>query len=391
MTGLKAKKITEESVSPTGIYIHIPFCRAKCHYCAFVSRVCGERTQQEYVAALCREIAAAGGDFAVNRVDTVFFGGGTPTCLPVNNLAEILRQIGESFRITEDAEISIEANPGTVNLQSLLLLRQAGFNRLSLGVQSFDDRVLSEIGRIHTAAEAGFSFTYARQAGFDNISLDLMYGLPSQDLISLQYSLQKAVALKPEHLSIYGLKLEEGTPLAKRVDAGAVLLPQEIEEEAMYDALNEYVAINGYSRYEISNYSLPGYECRHNIKYWTFKPYIGFGVAAHSFNRSERYANTESIVEYIAVNNTGKSAERIRERADLSTAMGEYVFTGLRMTQGVCLIDFRNHFAQDFLQIYAEPLLRLKKLELLNQTEQKVFLTPLGMKLANRVFVEFLP
>jgi oxygen-independent coproporphyrinogen-3 oxidase len=356
-----------------------------------VSQVGEKKTQQEYVAALCGEIAATSGDFPVSKVDTIFFGGGTPTSLPVEELTRILRQVCESFSLDDDAEISVEANPGTVDMHSLRFLRQAGFTRLSLGVQSFDDKVLAKIGRIHTAAEACSSFVQARRAGFENISLDLMYGLPLQNLPSWQNSLEMAVALKPEHLSTYGLKLEEGTPLSAGVAAGSAVLPEESEEEAMYDTLNHFIVSQGYLRYEISNYSLIGFECRHNKKYWTYLPYRGFGVAAHSFDGHERYANTDSVSGYIERAKTGISPETFRERVDCRTAMGEYAFTALRTVSGLVLVDFRNQFNQDFQQIFAEPMLRLKKLDLLKQTEQAVFLTPRGMKLANQVFAEFLP
>ena len=247
-----------------GIYVHIPFCRAKCSYCAFVSQVCDRSVQQSYVAALCREIAAAGGDFSV-PADTVFFGGGTPTLLPTSDLAQILQALRAKFSLAENAEISLEANPGTVDFDSLKGLRQAGFNRLSLGVQSFDDQVLRGIGRIHRAEEAAQAVGMARSAGFENISMDLMFGLPRQSMDSWRDTLARAVSLEPDHISAYGLKLEEETPLAALVAAGQVTLPAEREEEAMYDWLNEFLPQQGFSRYEISNYARPGRECRHNL------------------------------------------------------------------------------------------------------------------------------
>ena len=228
--------------SPTlGIYVHIPFCRAKCSYCAFVSQVGNEKLHQAYVAALCREITAAGGDFSAFVVDSLFLGGGTPTVLPEDQLALTLQTVRDNFSLSADAEISIEANPGTVSYESLQFLRQQGFNRLSLGVQSFDDAVLAAVGRVHRADQAKTAFQQARQAGFDNIGLDLIYGLPQQTEVNWQATLEQAVALVPDHLSAYGLKLEEGTPLAAAVDVGETTLPPEEDEEVMYDLLNEYL------------------------------------------------------------------------------------------------------------------------------------------------------
>jgi oxygen-independent coproporphyrinogen-3 oxidase len=380
------------NLSPTlGIYVHIPFCRAKCSYCAFVSQIGNENLQQAYVAALCREITAAGGDFSAFAVDSLFFGGGTPTVLPVDQLALILQTVRDNFSLACDAEISIEANPGTVSAESLQLLRQQGFNRLSLGVQSFDDAVLAAVGRLHRADEAKTAFHQARQAGFDNIGLDLIYGLPEQTSANWQTTLEQAVALAPEHLSAYGLKLEEGIPLAVAVAVGEMALPPEETEETMYDLLNEYLPRHGYQRYEIANYAKSDRQCRHNTKYWRSLPFRGFGLAAHSFDGRQRFANTADLGEYIERSQAGLSVEVVRESLDEAGVIGEYVFTALRMTQGMRFDEFQQRFGQDFRQLFAEPLGRLSKMKLIEQTEQVVFLTPRGMKFGNQVFAEFLP
>ncbi len=380
------------NLSPTlGIYVHIPFCRAKCSYCAFVSQPGNEELQQAYVAALCREITAAGGDFSAFVVDSLFFGGGTPTVLPVDQLALFLQTIQGNFALSSDAEISIEANPGTVSAEALTFLRQQGFNRLSLGVQSFDDAVLAAVGRLHRAGEAERAFYQARQAGFDNIGIDLIYGLPQQTEVNWQATLEQAVALAPDHLSAYGLKLEEGTPLAAAVAAGETELPSEEAEEEMYDLLNEFLPLHGYQRYEIANYAKSGRQCRHNIKYWRSLPFRGFGLAAHSFDGRQRFANTADLVEYIGRSHAGLSVESMRESLGEASVIGEYVFTALRMTQGMRFDEFQERFGQDFRQLFAKPLGRLGKMELIDQTEQAVFLTPRGMKFGNQVFAEFLP
>ena len=376
--------------NPLGIYVHIPFCRAKCSYCAFVSQVCDLSVQHSYVAALCREIAAAGGDFSV-PADTVFLGGGTPTLLPATDLTQILQAIRETFALTEDAEISLEANPGTVDVASLKLLRQAGFNRLSLGVQSFDDQVLRGIGRIHRAAEAAQAVGMSRSAGFENISMDLMFGLPLQSLNSWRETLARAVSLEPDHISAYGLKLEEQTPLALLVASGQAALPAEREEEAMYDWLNEFLPQQGFSRYEISNYARPGRECRHNLKYWRYQPYRGFGVAAHSFNGIARFANTEELSRYIARIEAGESAEEFRETLDEPDRMAEYVFLALRTTAGLSAMDFEVQFRRSFTDYFAVAIAELKKSGMLTNEKEQWRLTEKGLKLSNQAFVKFLP
>ena len=377
-------------MSTLGIYVHIPFCLAKCSYCAFVSKVCDAAVQHYYVAALCGEITAAGGDFSV-PVDTVFFGGGTPTVLGASKLATILQTLRGSFRLTDDTEISIEANPGTVDSASLEQLRQAGFNRLSLGVQSFDDTVLTVIGRIHRAEAAGAAVKQARAAGFDNISLDLMYGLPLQTVAGWGETLEQAVALAPDHISAYGLKLEEGTPLAEAVAAGRIPLPPEEDEETMYDWLNTYLPSQGFVRYEISNYAAVGRECRHNLKYWRYRPYRGFGVAAHSFDGRDRYSNTEDVAEYLGRQAAGISPEIFRETPDGPTAMAEFVFLALRTTGGLSEMEFAKRFDKNFSEYYAAPIRRLTQMRLLTQKNHSWCLTELGMKLGNQAFAEFLP
>lgn len=377
-------------MSTLGVYVHIPFCRSKCNYCAFVSYADAGTLHHTYVAALCREITAVGGDFSV-PVDTVFFGGGTPTVLDATELATILQTLRDSFQLSADAEISFEANPGTIDFDSLKLLRQEGFNRLSFGVQSFDNEVLAAIGRIHRADEAETAITQARAAGFNNISLDLMYGLPSQKPSGWSETLKRAVELRPDHISAYGLKLEEDTPLESAVAAGRIALPSEEEEEAMYDFLNEFMPTQGFFRYEIANYATIGNECRHNLKYWHYEPYRGFGVAAHSFDGMNRFANTDDIIQYIECMTAGKQPENFRETPDVATAMAEYVFLSLRTTQGISGLDFTRQFGLDIINCYAEPITQLTEMGLLTQDKDSWHLTERGMKLGNQAFVKFLP
>ena len=378
------------STETLGVYIHIPFCRAKCGYCAFVSRPGSREEQQQYVAALCREISAAGGDFAV-PVDTVFFGGGTPTVLSVSELIAILDTLRSRFAVTATAEISLEANPGTVDERALARLRQAGFNRLSFGVQSFDDRVLRDIGRIHRADEARQVAEASRAAGFDNLSLDLMFGLPGQTIDSWRETLHRAVELGPDHISAYGLKLEEGTTLAAQVAAGQAILPDEAAEEAMYDYLNAYLPRQGFHRYEISNYARAGKECRNNLKYWRYRPYRGFGVAAHSFDGNARFANTEDVSSYCSRQLAGQSAETFRETLPRPDRLAEYVFLALRTTEGLLAGDFQERFGQNFDDIYAGPVAELIRDGLLIRERDGWRLTEKGFKLSNQAYVKFLP
>ena len=374
-----------------GIYLHIPFCRSKCSYCAFVSQVASSPVQQDYIAALCREISAASGDFSVASVDTVFFGGGTPSVLSSQDLAKILTLVQKNYPLQPDAEITLEANPGTLSPEKLTELRQIGFNRLSIGVQSFDDRVLRTIGRTHSAADATKMLEQARVAGFDNVSADLMYGLPGQSEESWQNSLEQMGRLRPDHVSVYGLKLEEGTELAKRVMAEEICLPSDEAEERMYERVNACLPLQGLMRYEISNFALPGRECRHNLKYWNYECYRGFGVAAHSFDGSVRTANVEHVAEYLRRLQAGESAQGFREELSADTGPVDYIITGLRKVSGIDARHFDATFGGDFRKRYARQISELERGGWLRQEGWRIFLTAKGMKFANQVLTEFLP
>lgn len=373
-----------------GIYVHIPFCRQKCLYCDFPSFSGQESLYEEYAAALDREITGRGGLFSAVPVDTVFFGGGTPTALPARQLAKLLQSLREYFAVTADAEISLEANPGTVDAAALHTLRQAGFNRISFGVQSFHDPLLKALGRLHDSAGGAAAVEAARRAGFDNVSVDLMYGLPGQTLAQLQESLRRAVALAVDHLSVYGLKVEDGTPFGDAWEAGALDLPLEETEEAMYDFVTRWLPEQGYGRYEISNYSLPGRYCRHNLRYWRYLPYLGLGSAAHSFIEGQRRANVTDVKEYIhRIQNSG-TAEDFVEEYQRSHALSEYVFLALRTCEGMALAEFSQCFAADFRQLYQPVIEQLQREGLISLTGEKLFLTERGMKYSNVVFRAFI-
>ena len=349
------------------------------------------REMEAYAAALRAEILrevpplrARWGDAA-----TVYIGGGTPTALPAQLLTGILQTLRDTAGIPQ--ECTVEANPGTVDADCLAQLRAAGANRLSLGVQSFDDRLLRAIGRIHTAEEARAAFRAARAAGFDNISLDLMYGLPTQTLDDLKESVAETLALAPEHISVYGLIVEEGTPFAAAEAARQLALPSEEVAEEMYDYLMEELPAHGYARYEISNFARAGYESRHNRGYWRNVPYLAVGAAAHGYIDGVRWGNEPDTERYIRAIQTGRSVrmpedtERTRENA-----MEEYAFLALRTREGIDTADFQRTFGTDIDAVYGTVIEKYITQGLLRRAEKHVALTDAGMKLGNEVFAAFL-
>ena len=377
-----------------GIYAHIPYCVKKCAYCDFISSAVGKDTRAEmedYAAALRAEILrevpplrARWGDAA-----TVYLGGGTPTALP----AALLTGILETLRTAAGTpvECTVEANPGTVDAAYLTQLRAAGANRLSLGVQSFDDRLLRVIGRIHTAAEAEQAFRAARAAGFENISLDLMYGLPTQTLDDLKKSVDEALALVPEHISVYGLTVEEGTPFAAAEAQGKLALPTEDAAEEMYDWLTAALPARGYVRYEISNFARQGCESRHNLGYWRNVPYLGVGAAAHGYVDGVRWGNEPDTEKYIRAIQTGRSVRTPEDTERTRTnAMEEYAFLALRTREGIDTADFSRAFGVDIDTVYGAVIEKYSAQGLLRRADGFVALTNEGMKVGNEVFAAFL-
>ncbi len=377
-----------------GIYAHIPYCVKKCAYCDFVSAAVGKsaaREMEAYAAALRAEILrevpplrARWGDAA-----TVYIGGGTPTAVPAELLTEVLHILIEAAGTP--MECTVEANPGTVDAHSLEQLRAAGANRLSLGVQSFDDRLLRIIGRIHTAQEAEQAFRAARAAGFANISLDLMYGLPTQTLDDLKTSVGAALALAPEHISVYGLTVEEGTPFAAAEAQGRLMLPSEETAEEMYDWLTAELPARGYARYEISNFARQGFESRHNLGYWRNIPYLGIGAAAHGYIDGVRWGNEAATEKYIRAMRAGESA-RVPEDTGRTqeNAMEEYAFLALRTVRGIDTTDFQRTFGVGIDEVYGAVIEKYSAQGLLRRAEHHVALTDVGMKLGNEVFAAFL-
>lgn len=373
-----------------GVYVHIPFCRRKCFYCDFPSYAGEERWMSRYREALCREIAAQGCCcLQEGAVRTVYIGGGTPTALAADDLLAVVCAVRESFRLTGEEEFTVEANPGTVDAKLLERLREAGVNRLSFGVQSFSDALLSAIGRIHTAREAEDAVCMAQKAGF-RVSLDLMYGLPGQTLSDLKDSVARAAALGIGHISVYGLAVEDGTPFARMEEAGQLHLPTDDECGDMYDYITAELPRLGYRRYEISNYAKAGEESRHNLAYWQDVSYIGLGAAAHSYWHGQRTENEQDLCRYIACIEGGLSPAREEEPCSRESHIEEFAFLALRTAEGIDKHRFKEKFKTDIEEIYGEAIKRLKKAALVEETASAICLTKQGMKFGNRVFEEFL-
>lgn len=384
------------------LYIHIPFCIRKCAYCDFLSFAAPERAYREYVDKLIEEIHGQSGNFAGYCVTTVFVGGGTPSVLPAFLIEELFAVLYQCFDIAEDAEITLEANPGTLTMEKLEVYRQSGINRLSLGLQSADDQELRYLGRIHSYDDFLKSYQRARQAGFDNINVDLMSALPGQTVHSWKTTLRKVMMLRPEHISAYSLIIEEGTPFYGRYgqaipESGESALwslpnlPDEDTDREMYHLTREIMEAQGYGRYEISNYARPGYECRHNIGYWNGTEYLGLGLGASSYTFDFRYHNTADFKEYLSLDlyESGSAARDIKELS-LEERMEEFMFLGLRMMQGVSGSEFLERFGQNMWNVYSTVLPKLQEQGLIEVNAPWVRLTELGIDVSNAVLCEFL-
>jgi len=397
--------MSEGSVS---LYLHIPFCRSKCSYCDFNSYAGLESLIEPYVGALIAEMGLWQEPSQDMSVATVFFGGGTPSLLPLPEVGRIAAALRQRFRLAADAEVSCEANPGTVDRPYLQGLRSLGVNRLSLGVQSFHDDELATLGRIHTAAEAREAYHTARQAGFDNVNLDLIYGLPRQTMTAWQHTVSEAIALRPDHLSLYALSLEEGTPLADAVADGRLPPPDADLAADMYLWAEDALAAAGYQHYEISNWALPGRQCRHNLAYWLNEPYLGLGAGAHSSFGGFRFASVKEPHRYIplveeSAKGDGRLAEGLAsflaglshiasvEQMTAARTMAETVVLGLRLVDGLPLEEFRRRFGQELMVVYGPQVEELETLGLLERVDGCLRLTTRGRLLGNEAFLRFLP
>ena len=375
-----------------GIYIHIPFCKSKCLYCDFFSVADGKKFEKKYVEALRNEIIKR---ISVNKngyhVNTIYIGGGTPSYIDEKNIYEILETIKNCCEIDENVEITIEANPGTVSQEKMEAYKKMGINRLSIGLQERNDKLLKEIGRIHTNAEYLKTIEYANKAGLNNINTDIIIGLPNQTIYDVENTLNQLISLNLTHISIYSLIVEEGTKLEKLIDNGTLKLPDEEMERYMYWFAKRKLEENGYIHYEISNFSKIDYRSRHNVDCWNQKEYLGFGAGASSYNGIARYKNIEDLEKYIEnmeKDNFAKNIviEEIQNRED---KMKEYMLLGLRKINGININNFRKKFGTTPLYKYNKELTKLLREELILMDTNNIRLSKKGLNLANVVWEEF--
>ena len=382
-----------------GLYIHIPFCKQKCSYCDFCSYAEKQDLISKYIKCLLQEIKEVGSnnrdDFENGKDDlfsvkTIYIGGGTPSLIESKYIVQIMEEIKSNFELDENAEITIEVNPGTVTLEKLEDYNKAGINRLSIGLQSTHEHLLKEIGRIHTYLDFLDTFRFAREAGFENINVDLMIGLPNQTLAEVQDSIEEIVSMEPEHISVYSLILEEGTPLFKKVEEGLELPDEELERK-MYWTVKKILEANGYNHYEISNFAKQGYESKHNLDCWNQKEYIGFGVAAHSYTNGIRYSNIENLEQYIKNYEEDKTEENLvfHEKQDMEAMQKEYMLLGLRKIDGVSIQEFKIKFVANPVFLYHDKLEKLVNEDLVEIDGDQIKLTNKGLDLANIVWEEF--
>lgn len=369
-----------------GVYIHIPFCKRKCAYCDFTSFSGKAKLIDKYIEALKQEINKTKIDKQEYLVSTIYFGGGTPSYIDSKHIIEILKLIKEKFNIHENAEITIEINPGTVTEEKLKDYYNAGINRISFGLQSTNSELLKLVGRIHSYFSFLEGYNLARDIGFKNINVDLMIGLPVQTLEDVKRDLERIIELKPEHISVYSLIVEEGTKIEQKIRDKELYLPSETLERKMYWTVKEELERSGYMHYEISNFAKRSFESKHNMSCWSQEEYIGFGLAAHSYINNTRYSNTINFEEYFV---WSESSKIIHERQTKEDKMKEYMLLGLRKIEGVKISEFKNRFIDNPIYLYKEVLNKLVTQELIEIEEDSIKLTSKGIDLANLVWEEF--
>lgn len=373
-----------------GLYIHIPFCARKCEYCDFLSWSAGEEEREQYVEALLLEIESYR-EFAKGyRVSTVFIGGGTPSVLLPKQMERILQKVYEVFELEKRPEITIEINPGTVNEEKLQCYKENGVNRLSMGLQSVNNERLRLLGRIHTYQDFVGSYELARKVGFDNISLDLISSIPGQTLQDWKKELETAVAQKPEHISVYQLIIEEGTPFYEKYAEHPELLPDEETSREIYLWTGKFLKEAGYEQYEISNYTKPGKESRHNLKYWERGDYLGLGLGAASMVRNIRMSNTKDMKTYLERCTQPKTMREDVQFLEEPRQMEEFMFLGLRKTRGVSKKEFRRTFGREMDIVYEKALHKCLENGMLLEHKDRIFLSEEGTLLSNMVLSEFL-
>lgn len=371
------------------LYLHIPFCVKKCAYCDFLSFPSGQELQRQYAKRLMEDIDCMGKEYGDIPVDTIFIGGGTPSVPESRLIVDLMEHVNRAFQISDGAEISMEANPGTVTREKLKEYRRAGINRISFGLQSANDRELKLLGRIHTWAEFLESFALARECGFTNLNIDLMSALPGQTCESWKDTLKRVTDLEPEHISAYSLIIEEGTPFGEKYgsEEGRKLLPDEDSEREMYHETKRFLRECGYERYEISNYAKPGRECRHNIGYWTGVPYLGLGIGASSYMNGSRFAVSSDMQQYLEEKpGTFTDVEKLTKK-DMEE---EFFYVGLRMTAGVSLSEFERRFGMSAEEVYPGLMETFVEEKAAEFRGDRFVLTDYGLDVSNYIMAQFL-
>lgn len=390
-----AAQAAQPEKKPLGLYIHIPFCLQKCGYCDFYSEAgLPDDLKKAYVEALCREIGSYGHQLSPEyTVDTVFLGGGTPSILPSHLTKSILSAVFDAFDVSTDAEVSMECNPATLTEEKLGVYREAGINRLSLGVQSMDDGLLQVMGRAHSRQDVVETVQLARKAGFDNLNLDLMFGIPGQSRMMWEETVRTVFAMNPEHLSFYSLELAEGTPFYRQVARGALEPTPQEEDRQMYHFLLRELQERGYDHYEISNSARPGYRCRHNLKYWDLSDYLGLGASAHSFLQGRRFASVSDALAYVQAVENGESPVSWHHENSRRDSITDYTFTALRRREGIGKMDFAKRFGEEFWDVFAgreEEFRQFAQRGEAEEDEAGIRITETGMDVANRIIEIFL-
>lgn len=373
-----------------GLYIHIPFCQAKCSYCHFISFPYKNAVARRYRDAVIREIEFTRiKNVCEEEADSIYFGGGTPSLVPARHIQDILDSCRGTFRVQPNCEVSIEANPGTLSREKMSAFRKYGVNRISIGAQSFVDKELSSIGRLHTSAMAVDAVSQLKRCGFENISLDLMLGLPLQTKKSWRNSLDSYFHLQIPHISIYMLDLGEKCPMAEMAANNTISLPEEDLVSDMYLETIDLLSSCGYIQYEISNFARPGFECRHNLKYWRRDPVYGFGLGSHSFDGAARYSNKPDLNDYLQTVEAGSPPTEWREPIGPDQALQESLFLGLRLAEGVDLLQLTSRFGKAAISKYVGGLDSLSERGLIKRTGNNIKLTASGMLLSNEIFQHF--
>ena len=380
-----------------GIYIHIPFCKQKCKYCDFVSFQCAEEKAEEYFKCLVKEIVEEADKLKFETVeknieiDTIYIGGGTPSAVSENFIEKIIYTIKENYNVSKNAEITIEINPGTVDENKLKKYFEIGINRVSIGLQSANNKLLNMLGRIHNYEQFEDTYNLARKVGFENINVDLMIGLPNQSIDDVEVSVKEIIKKFPEHISVYSLIVEENTKMFELIENNCLELPSEELERKMYWKVKKNLEEYGYKHYEISNFAKDNYESKHNMNCWKQQEYLGFGVSAHSYFNCMRYSNIDSLKQYIENNNNGESIyNRIfHERQSKEEMMKEFMLLGLRKIDGAKISEFKEKFVDNPLYVFRNELNKLVEEGLLLVEEDKIRLSKKGIDLANVVWMEF--